>query len=167
MTVYKNEKALVNDFCKAVKESFTDEFARHKCHAQKIETGATGVGVPDLRLFTPKGATDVEFKLCDKWHKDKQGLYYCKPKFRPGQWDWAARVFNTTNKRSLVFAVIGFKDMTTDDVFVYNYVVMPMTPANWYASKEQNERIKSSNDLHTRTFCDTIHKVIDVIVDNV
>lgn len=93
---YRNESS----FSRALVASLR----RQKWFVQRIESGTTGKGIPDIYAISPKGqAMWLELKVIPG--KETQRLYI---PWRPGQQSW---MLEANKYGQQCFTLVGFKDM--------------------------------------------------------
>ena len=92
---YRNEAA----FSRALVASLR----RHKWFVQRIESGTTGKGIPDIYAVSPKGqAMWLELKVIPG-----NNTQILNVPWRPGQQSW---MLGADKYRQQCFTIIGFKD---------------------------------------------------------
>ena len=101
MTLYRNEAAFSNAFCKHLR--------RHNWFVQRIESGLTGRGIPDIYAISPTGEA-FWFEL-KRVHSKVRGKDRSPIPWRPGQQAW----LNTVHKYGQNVATLA----AFDDCILY------------------------------------------------
>jgi hypothetical protein len=95
--MYRSEKAFSHALLRLLKNNWV--------FVQRIESGETGRGIPDLYLRYPAGELWVELK--NDYRQSINQLFFSFP-YRPGQAGWHYRYYRTSGRK--VLTVMAVKD---------------------------------------------------------
>lgn len=91
---YRNEAAFSSAFCKLLRD--------HNWFVQRIETGTTGKGVPDIYAVSPTHRA-IWFEL-KRIHCDADKFHASHIPWRPGQQAWMHNVVANYHQRAMTVA---------------------------------------------------------------
>jgi hypothetical protein len=97
---------------------------------QRIETGTTGVGVPDLYIVTPQGCVWVELKNAPRYSADYSSASgYYKIAWRPGQQVWMASHYRISGRLCYTMCAVSNGVLLIPMVRIYDKNMVPYSDA--------------------------------------